>query len=110
MSDEDSQIQIPPSFIAIYVPAGRIRPTATRERIAQRHELCEDLAQMLIETAQNQLWQTGITEADVLERVHRGLQGGVAGLDPAEADWVVHRLAEVLGWADPVLGGAAPEA
>jgi hypothetical protein len=103
MSDDDSQVQIPPSFIALFVPPGRIKPTETREVLTQRHELCEDMANLLTETAQTQLWQLGITEADVLERVHRGLRGGTAGLNEAEAAWVVHRLAEVLGWDDPVL-------
>ena len=108
MSDDDSQVQVPPSFIALFVPPGRIKPTAPREFIAQRHELCEDMANLLTETAQTQLWQLGITEADVLERVHRGLQGGTAGLQAREAAWVVHRLAEVLGWDDPTLEVTAP--
>ena len=109
MSD-DSQVQLPPSFIALFVPPGRLKPTASREHIGQRHELCEDMANLLTETAQTQLWQLGITEADVLERVHRGLGGGTAGLNEAEAAWVVHRLAEVLGWDDPSLEAPAPEA
>jgi hypothetical protein len=102
MSD-DSQIVVPPSFIALFVPPGRIKPTEPREVIAQRHELCEDMANLLTETAQTQLWSLGITEFDVLIRVHRGLQGGTAGLSEAEAGWVVHRLAEILQWDDPEL-------
>ena len=109
MSD-DSQIVIPPSFIALYVPPGRTKPSETRDVIAQRYELCEDMANMLTEAAQTQLWQLGITESDVLERMHRGLQGGTAGLIEAEAAWVVHRLAEVLQWDDPVLPGEAGDA
>jgi hypothetical protein len=105
---EDNQIVVPPAFVALYVPPGRIRPTESREFIMQRHELCEDMACMLTETAQTQLWQLGITEALVLERVHRGLQGGTAGLIEAEAAWVVHRLAELLEWDDPDLSGPAP--
>ena len=102
MSDEN-QIVVPPSFIAIFVPAGRSRPTATRQDIAQRHELCEDMACMLMEHAQGRLWELGITEADVLERIHRGLLGGEAGVSVAEAGWVTHRLAELLEWDDPLL-------
>jgi len=107
---DDSQIVVPPAFIALYVPPGRIKPTESREFIGQRHELCEDMACMLTETAQTQLWQLGITEALVLERVHRGLQGGTAGLNAAEAGWIVHRLAELLEWADPELPAPTPEA
>jgi len=47
----------------------------------------------------------GVTEDDVLERVHRGLLTGEAAGDAVvsadEAWWVVHRLAELLGWPDP---------
>jgi hypothetical protein len=107
VSDEN-QIVVPPAFVALYVPPGRIKPTESREFIMQRHELCEDLACMLTETAQTQLWQLGITEALVLERVRRGLQGGTAGLNEAEAAWVVHRLAELLEWEAPDLSRPAP--
>jgi hypothetical protein len=65
---DDSQILVPESFTALFVPPGRLRPTETREHIAQRYELCEDMAQMLTETAQTNLLELGITEADVLKR------------------------------------------
>jgi len=39
----------------------------------------------------------------VLERVHRGLLGGAAGVSAAEAQWVVRRLAELLEWPTPDL-------
>ena len=102
MSD-DNQIVVPPSFIALFVPSGRSRPVESRDVIAQRHELCEDMACMLVETARTQQWDLGITETDVLGRIHRGLQGGTAGLSEAEAGWVLHRLAELLEWDDPLL-------
>jgi len=41
---DENQFHIPPSFIALYVPPGRIKPTAGRDEIAQRYEFCEDLA------------------------------------------------------------------
>jgi hypothetical protein len=108
MSDEN-QIVVPPSFIALFVPAGRVKPTEPREVIAQRHELCEDMACMLTETAQTQLWSLGITEALVLQRVHRGLLGGTGGLSTAEAGWITHRLAELLEWEDPQLEPAVDQ-
>jgi hypothetical protein len=104
MSD-DSQFIVPPSFIALFVPPGRFKPTASREFIAERYEWCEDLATMLMDTARQKLWELGITEADVLERVHRGLLEGAAAVDEAEARWVITRLAELLEWPLP-----APEA
>lgn len=95
---EDSQIVVPPSFVALFVPAGRIRPVASREEIARRHELCEDLAQMLVEQARARLFELGITEGDVLERIALGLRGEGAIVSEVEASWVVRRLAELLDW------------
>jgi hypothetical protein len=111
MSDE-SQIEVPPSFIALFVPPGRIKPTASREHICQRYELCEDLAMMFVDTAQTKLWELGISEADVLERIHAGLQAGAGGVETNEAQWVICRLAELLGWEAGALPGfdAKPEA
>jgi hypothetical protein len=98
MSEDESQIEVPPSFVALFVPAGRIKPTSPWHEIRERYEYCEDLANMLTETAQTQLWQLGVAESDVLDRIGRGLLGGQAGVDDAEAQWVLRRLAELLGW------------
>lgn len=98
MTTDHNQFIVPPSFIALFVPPGRSKPTETREHIAERYEWCEDLATMLVDTARNRLWELGITEADVLERVRQGLLGEQAGIDPAEAGWVIRRLAELLDW------------
>ena len=104
---EENQIAVPASFIALFLTPGRQRPNETRELIAARHELCEDLASMLTEPAQTQRWDLGITETDVLRRIHRGLLGGTAGLSAAEAVWVATRLAELLDWGCPPLGDAS---
>lgn len=100
MSDE-SQIVVPRSFIELYLPPGRVKPTAPRDEIAARYEFCEDLASMLTEHARLKLWELGITEADVLERMHRGLVAGEAPVSSAEAVWVIRRLAELLEWRAP---------
>ena len=97
MSD-DYPIEIPPSFMALYMAPGRLKPSAPREEIASRYELCEDMANMLTEFAKNMQFSLGITEADVLSRCRQGLEGEDAVLSPVEADWVVCRLAELLGW------------
>ena len=102
MSD-DNQIEVPPSFIALYVEPGRIKPNAPRAEIQQRYEFCEDFASMLTETAQSRLWELGITEADVLARIHAGLLASEVGVNEAEAQWVLRRLAELLGWESPQL-------
>ena len=93
---EDSQILIPPSFVALYVPPGRIKPTLPRDEMAQRYELCEDMAQMLTETASTLLVTLGITEHDVLLRVRQGLLTDPTVLSADEAGWVVSRLGELL--------------
>ena len=101
MSDE-SQIVVPPSFIALFVQPGRVKLSERRDVIAERHELCEDLATMLTDHAQGKLWELGVAESDVLERIHRGLMTGEAGLSAAEAEWVTRRLAELLDWDCPL--------
>lgn len=95
MNDE-SQIVVPRSFIEVFVPAGKVKPTETRDVIASRYELCEDLAQMLVERAQAIRFELGVTEADVLQRVGQGLLD--AGLQGGEPAWVLRRLAELLDW------------
>ncbi|HJW11118.1 MAG TPA: ATPase with chaperone activity [Albitalea sp.] len=98
MSDE-SQILVPPSFIELFMEPGRVKPNAPRDEIAARYEFCEDLASMLTDPASTKLWELGVTESDVLERIHQGLITGDALVSPPEAQWVVRRLAELLGWA-----------
>ena len=105
MSDE-SQIVVPPSFMALFVAPGRSKPTATRGVISARHEFCEDLATLLTDTAATQQWQLGVTEADVLQRVHQGLQLDTSLVSAPEAQWVVCRLAELLGWPMPAFCAA----
>jgi len=96
-----NQLHLPASFVALFVRRGQIKPELPREEIAARFELCEDLATALTDQAAAILWDLGITEADVLERIHRGLLAGAAGLSAGEAGWVCCRLAELLGWAIP---------
>jgi hypothetical protein len=99
MSDDSNQIVVPPSFTALFVPPGRIKPSASREHITERYEYCEDLATMLTDTAQTRLAQLRVTEDDVLQRIRQGLANGEAGVDEREAGWVIRRLMELLGWA-----------
>lgn len=96
---EDSQIVVPPSFVALFIAPGRSRPSASRDEILARHEHCEDLANLLTEHASTRLWELGVAESDVLERIHRGLLAGDTALPAPEAQWVICRLAELLGWS-----------
>lgn len=102
MSDE-SQIEIPSSFMALYLAPGRQKPGLPRTELAARYELCEDMAQMLTETARNMEFSLGIAEADVLARCLQGLRVEPAVVNEAESTWVVTRLAELLNWPAPGL-------
>ena len=95
---EEYQIEIPQSFMALYIDPGRQKPNASREVVAARYELCEDMASMLTETARNMFLSLSITEDDVLIQCYRGLTGSEAVVSQPEAVWVVHRLAELLQW------------
>lgn len=101
MSDE-SQIEIPQSFIALFVEPGRSKPNASREAIGQRYELCEDLANLLTETAGTMQFSLGITEADVLQRCQLGLQVPDSVVTLREVPWVICRLAELMQWPIPL--------
>lgn len=76
---------------------------ATHAHIAQRYELCEDMAQMLCETASEQQFKTGAAPQSLLEWMERSLLGEDAVLESGEAHWVVLRIAELLHWEVPGL-------
>ncbi|HNU10443.1 MAG TPA: hypothetical protein PKJ45_03650 [Rubrivivax sp.] len=97
---EGDQTLIPPSFHAVHADArGRLR--LSRDEFRARYELCEDLAQALVEQAQAIRHDLGVTEADVLVRIDAGLRSPDAGLAEGEAAWVMRRLAELLDWPWP---------
>lgn len=95
---EDNQIEIPQSFIALFMEPGRSKPAATRFFIAQRYEMCEDMANLLTHTAQDMLHGLGLAEHDVLQRCYLGLTTDEAAFTVPEAQWVVRRLAELCAW------------
>ena len=95
--DDSNQIEVPQSFCAVFAsPAGRL--TEPIAGVRQRYELCEDLAQMLVDQAATLQFKTGRSEAEVLQTIEAGLTGGDAGIRGGEAGWVVTRMAELLGW------------
>lgn len=104
VSDE-YQIEIPQSFMALYTDPGSHKPNAPRDIVAGRYELCEDMASMLTEPAKNMLFSLGLSEADVLMRCLQCLKEDTAAVDKMEAEWVIYRLAELLGWTPPDLAG-----
>lgn len=95
---EEYQIEIPQSFMALYVDPGRSKPNAPRDVVAARYELCEDLATLLTETARNMFLSLRITEKGVLGQCYQGLTGEGAVVTELEAGWVISRLDELVDW------------
>ena len=95
---EDNQPILPPSFLALFTEPGRIKPNQPREFIQQRYGFCEDLANLLVDTARAKLWELQVAESDVLARIHAGLTAGAIDIAEHEAIWVCRRLAELLNW------------
>jgi len=97
MTTDDYQIPIPPTFRALYAdPRGLLNQPLAEFRA--RYELCEDMAQMLVERCQAVHHDQGVDEAEILRRTGAGLHSPDVGVSAAEAEWVVTRLAELLGW------------
>jgi hypothetical protein len=95
---EEFQVAVPPSFLALFVEPGRIKPNQPLAVIRERYGYCEDLASLLVETAKARRAQLGITESDVLARIESGLREGDVVGSAQEAEWVLTRLAELLDW------------
>ena len=93
---DDSQLQVPPSFVALHT--GRQRLTLEREALLARFDLCEDLANHLVDFARMVHYQQGVSEDEVLARCRRGLMATPSQVSPEEARWIECRLAELLGW------------
>ena len=104
---DDNQIFVPPSFMAVFTDA-RGRLTEKADAVRARYELCEDLACHLVEQAQTLYHVQAPSEAEILLRIHAGLSSPGAGTSPAEASWVVQRLAELLQWRCPELPPLPP--
>jgi len=96
------QIEIPPSFVALFVAPGKTRPHTTREVVAERYELCEDLALTLAPTASQMQLARDLHTSAVLTQCLQAMTGADAVLNLPEARWVMCRLAELLDWEMPV--------
>jgi hypothetical protein len=97
MTSDEYQIHIPPSFTALYCDS-RQRLNVPLSTLRERYELCEDLANHLVEHCSSLQVTVGSCEAEVLERCQQGLLTTPSVVSQDEARWVVTRLAELLGW------------
>lgn len=100
---EENQSFVPESFVALYVKPGQYKTSLSKAEVMQRYELCEDLANMLQDPISAQQFQLGITEDDALKTCWQGLLVQPDLVQPAEAFWVVCRLAELLSWPMPAI-------
>lgn len=94
----DNQIEIPQSFIALYVKPGHSRPTAAHAVVLARYDQCEDMACVLAEQAQILAFKDNLSEKEVLERCHQGLSADRSTFSAKESVWVITRLAELMDW------------
>ena len=99
--EDCNQIEVPPSFTALFAAPGCYKLTEPMSFVRQRYELCEDLAQALTEQAAAVQFRTGEDEAVVLRKMESTLSAEGSALKPVEAQCVVRRLAELLGWSAP---------
>jgi hypothetical protein len=99
--DDPNQIEVPPSFLALFSSPSGHRLLQPMALVRQRYELCEDLAQMLTERAASDQFRSGAGEREVLQGMELALSQEGSPVQPAEASWVVRRLAELLDWEFP---------
>ena len=99
--DDSNQLEVPPSFLALFTSPYGQRLSEPISVVRARYEICEDLAQVLTEQASTNLFKSNLAEGEVLERIRVALAGEESPVRPDEALWVVRRLAELLGWEMP---------
>lgn len=99
--EDPNQIEVPPSFTALFASPSGYKLTEPMSTVRQRYELCEDLAQMLMEQASSAAFKGDLPERDVLARTQAALSGADSPVQPREAWWVTMRIAELLGWEQP---------
>lgn len=87
---------------------GRFVVPRDPEEVRARHQLCEDLAQQLVRySARKRAERPDWTPAQVREKVTQSVRQRAFGwgLSPAEAEWVLRRLASLDAGA-PLAGSA----
>jgi hypothetical protein len=99
--DDPNQIEVPASFVALFTAPGGHRLTQPMAAVRGRYELCEDLAQMLCEQASVAAFKSAASEDEVLAGLQAALSAEGGPLQASEPEWVVTRIAEILGWNLP---------
>lgn len=107
--DDTSQIQPPESFANLFRSRAGILKTPIAE-VVERYELCEDLACHLVEQAQTVYHSGNASEEGVLLGFYTAISVEGSAVSPAEASWIIQRLAELLEWKAPSLPAMADAA
>ena len=98
MTYDHNQTVVPEAFQALHASHGR--PRLSRAETEARHAACEDIA---LHTAQF-LSERGVEaedSSDALGRCLTGLEASDGAASPAEAEWIVRRVAELMDWPQP---------
>jgi hypothetical protein len=96
---DHNQTLVPDSFLALHVRHGR--PLLERKELEARHENAELLAQQVATVLANVPADDAAGQREALGAVKASLLAdALAGSEP-EAAWVVARVAEICGWAQP---------
>lgn len=95
---DHNQTLVPDSFLALHSVHGR--PLLTREATEARHELCEDTAAHAAAFLAGHVQDPDDADA-ALKRCHDGLRADSSAFSPAEAAWVIRRVAELQEWPQP---------
>ncbi|MEO6362368.1 MAG: ATPase with chaperone activity [Caldimonas sp.] len=95
---DHNQTLVPESFLALHSRHGR--PLLPRAEIEARHEFCEDVAlhAAAFIAARH---QEGDDTGQALQHCLDGLHADATAFAPAEATWVVRRVAELQEWPQP---------
>jgi hypothetical protein len=96
--DDPNQLEVPPSFLALFTPPSGHRLTEPMSTVRRRYELCEDMAQMLTERAATDHFDSRSSRRQALEQMQLALSQPDSPVQQAEAVWVIRRLAELLDW------------
>ena len=94
--DNTSQIELPDTFMRLFLRPGQTKPKLGWEHVFERYELCEDMAVVLQHNAQRMLTEQFLSAEIVLQRCCSGLLAQSAPFTKPEAHWIVQRLGELL--------------
>lgn len=96
---DHNQTLVPDSFLALHARHGR--PLLARDEMEARFNACEDVALHLA----GALAERGVDADDAagaLASARAGLSTAGSAFAPAEAQWVIRRVAELMEWPQPV--------